>query len=113
MEPPAALQKLFEWSKFHFDEELVQHFIQSIGIYPVGSLVRLESQRIAIVVQQSESGLLYPLVRVVHDIRKKTRIKPMDLDLSRDRGGGDSIIRGEDPDYWGINPVDFLTLNLE
>jgi len=112
MEPPVALQKLFEWSKFHFDEELVQHFIQSIGIYPVGSLVRLASERIAVVIQQGESGLLYPLVRVVYDIRKRARIQPVDLDLSRDAGGTDAIIGGESPDYWGINPIDFLILDL-
>lgn len=112
MEPPIALQKLFEWSKFHFDEELVQHFIQSIGIYPVGSLVRLESQRIAVVVQQGESGLLFPLVRVVFDIRTRSRIQPVDLDLSKDHGGGDAIVGGESPEYWGINPFDFLILEL-
>jgi len=112
MEPPAALQKLFEWSKFHFDEELVQHFIQSIGIYPVGSLVRLGSERIAVVVQQSESGLLHPLVRVVYDIRRKRRIRPVDLDLSKNHGGSDTIIGPESPENWGINPFDFLTLDL-
>jgi len=112
MEPPAALQKLFEWSKFHFDEELVQHFIQSIGIYPVGSLVRLASERIAVVVQQGEAGLLYPLVRIVYDVRKRSLLQPQDLDLSQDHGGGDAIVGAENPDYWGIDPFDFLTLDL-
>jgi len=111
MEPPAALQKLFEWSKFHFDEELVQHFIQSIGIYPVGSLVRLESNRIAVVVQQGEAGLLFPVVRVVYDARRGMRIGPLDLDLADD-AVQDSIIGPETPEQWGLNPFDFLTLTL-
>lgn len=111
MEPPAALQKLFEWSKFHFDEELVQHFIQSIGIYPVGSLVRLESNRIAVVVQQGEAGLLFPIVRVVYDTRRQMRIGPIDLDLSSN-SAQDAIVGPETPEQWGLNPFDFLTMTL-
>ena len=47
MAPTDALKKLLEWSKFHFNPELVQSFIRTIGIYPSGSLVRLESGRMS------------------------------------------------------------------
>ncbi|HNX94333.1 MAG TPA: HD-GYP domain-containing protein [Holophaga sp.] len=109
MEPSVALQKLFEWSKFHFDEELVQQFIQSIGIYPVGSLVRLENDQIAVVIQQGGTGLLHPVVRVIYDIRRKRHIAPQDLDLSQ-RVGEIQIVAAEDPEDWQINPFDFLAM---
>ncbi|MGA2080028.1 MAG: HD-GYP domain-containing protein [Holophaga sp.] len=110
MEPPAALTKLFEWSDHHFDSELVQHFIQAIGIYPVGSLVRLDSRRLAVVTEQGAQGLLFPKVRVVYDILHGRKIPPKDLDLSGPESGGDVIVTNEDPDAWGINPFEFLTL---
>jgi putative nucleotidyltransferase with HDIG domain len=112
MEPSVALQKLFEWSNHHLDEELVQHFIQAIGIYPVGSLVRLESNRLAVVVEQGSAGLLYPVVRLVYDIKRNCKLKPVDEDLSKAESGGDHILSAESPETWKVNPFDFLTLDL-
>jgi len=110
MEPPAALTKLFEWSDQHFDPELVQHFIQAIGIYPVGSLVRLNSSRLAVVIEQGAQGLLFPKVRVIFDIEHNRKLAPVDLDLSKPETGGDAILRNEEPEDWNINPFDYLLL---
>ncbi|WP_005036596.1 HD-GYP domain-containing protein [Holophaga foetida] len=110
MEPGLALSKLFEWGENHFDPALVQHFIQALGIYPVGSLVKLDSERLAVVVEQSEAGLLYPVVRVVFDIRRNQLVSPVDLDLSRPESGGDSIVGNENPESWRIDPFRYLTL---
>jgi HD-GYP domain-containing protein (c-di-GMP phosphodiesterase class II) len=110
MEPPAALTKLFEWSEQHFDPELVQHFIQAIGIYPVGSLVRLASNRLAVVMEQGGHGLLFPTVRVVYDIQRGRKLAPVDLDLTDPVTGGDAILRNEEPENWGIDPFEYLTL---
>jgi putative nucleotidyltransferase with HDIG domain len=110
MEPPAALTKLFEWSEQHFDPELVQHFIQAIGIYPVGSLVRLNSERLAVVMEQGAQGLLFPKVRVVYDIQHGRKIAPLDMDLSDPETGGDAILRNEEPEAWGLHPFEYLTL---
>jgi HD-GYP domain-containing protein (c-di-GMP phosphodiesterase class II) len=41
-----ALRKMWEWSSAHFDQKLLQAFMRCVGIYPVGSLVRLESGRL-------------------------------------------------------------------
>jgi len=111
MEPPAALTKLFEWSDHHFDAELVQHFIQAIGIYPVGSLVKLASDRLGVVMEQSAQGLLSPKVRVMYDIPRGRRLSPVDIDLA-DPGCDDSIVCNEDPEIWGQNPFEYLTLEL-
>jgi HD-GYP domain-containing protein (c-di-GMP phosphodiesterase class II) len=112
MEPPEALKKLFEWSSHHFDEELVQHFIQAIGIYPVGTLVRLESERLAVVIEQGEQGLLHPKVRVIFDIRRNARIGPLDLDLASNQAGEDAIAGNEEPGAWNLNPFDYLSLEI-
>jgi putative nucleotidyltransferase with HDIG domain len=110
MEPPAALTKLFEWSDHHFDPELVQHFIQAIGIYPVGSLVRLASNRLAVVMEQGAQGLLFPKVRVIYDIQRGRKLAPLDIDLSLPESAGDTIIKNEEPEDWAINPYEYLTL---
>ncbi|HOD32204.1 MAG TPA: HD-GYP domain-containing protein [Holophaga sp.] len=112
MEPSVALQKIFEWSEHHFDPELAQQFIQAVGIYPVGSLVRLESQRLAVVVDLGEGSLLNPVVRVVYDARRRKPLEPQDLDLSRAEHGGDHIIGHELPGDWNIDPFSFLTLDI-
>ncbi len=112
MEPALALQKLFEWSQYHFDPELVQHFIQAIGIYPVGSLVMLESQRVGIVMEQGEKGLLFPVVRILYDAKNRKKLRPVDINLSESKHGGDHITGSELPEDWGINPFEYLRLDL-
>lgn len=112
MEPAVALKKLFEWSEHHFDPDLVQRFIQAVGIYPVGSLVRLDSQRIGVVVEQGEAGLLYPIVKIVYDIKRRQKVTPFNLDLSRPEAGGDQIHSHEQPETWKLNPFDYLTLEI-
>lgn len=110
LNPADAIRRLFEWSKHHFDPELVQVFMKSVGIYPVGALVRLESGRLGVVIEQREKSLLTPVVRVVFDARRNYYVKPEDIDLSRPvgHGGGDRILGSEPPARWGIDVSRFL-----
>lgn len=109
-EPTAVLRKMLEWSKFHFNEALVHQFIRCVGIYPVGSLVKLESGRLAVVLEPGENGPLFPVVRVVYDTNKGRFITPRDIDLSNPtaRTGTDRILHCESPDRWGIKPHVFM-----
>jgi putative nucleotidyltransferase with HDIG domain len=103
--PYEALRKLLEWSPHHFDRTLVQQFIRCVGIYPIGTLVRLESQRLAVVVETGRAELLKPVVRVVYDIGARRRLTPQDLDLAAPRVyGKDRILNAEDPAKWGLRP---------
>ena len=108
--PHEALRKIFEWSKFHFNPTLVQAFLRTIGIYPVCTLVLLESGRIGVVTEQSESNLLLPELKVFFDTRKQTYLEPELVDLSKSfgHGGGDKIVGHETPEKWGIDPLKFL-----
>jgi HD-GYP domain-containing protein (c-di-GMP phosphodiesterase class II) len=110
MSPAAAVQKLFEWSKFHFDPAMMQLFLKSVGIYPIGSLVRLESGRLGVVIEQSESHLLTPVVRVMYDGKRQHYLAPEIVDLSRlvGSGGGDQIVGYELPEKFGIDITRFL-----
>lgn len=109
---PAAegLRKMWEWSAAHFDQKLLQAFMRCVGIYPVGSLVRLESGRLGVVIEQNESNLLTPRLRVFFSTRSNGYIKPEVVDLSRrlGSGGGDRIVSAEAPDRWGVDPGRFL-----
>ena len=100
-----ALKKLLEWSKHHFDPQLVQAFIRSIGIYPTGALVRLESNRMGVVVEQNEESLLEPLVRVFYHAGQRHYIPPQIIDLSKSQ---DRIASFESFEKWKINPYQWL-----
>lgn len=108
LEPAAALGRLYKRSPRHFDLDLVQHFIQAIGIYPVGSLVRLESNRLAVVLEQNQGALLRPKVRVVRDLAMNRALAPFDLDLSGTEAAGDGIQGHEEPGRWDLDPHRYL-----
>ncbi|OIQ81725.1 cyclic di-GMP phosphodiesterase response regulator RpfG [mine drainage metagenome] len=110
IEPAEALKKLFEWSRFHFNGKLVQHFIRTVGIYPTGTLVALESGFLGVVVKPGQTDLLHPVVRIVFDSGLDVPVIPRDVDLSRSvgKGGGDRIVRNEHPEKWGIDPYKYL-----
>ncbi|MBL8485942.1 MAG: HD-GYP domain-containing protein [Rhodocyclaceae bacterium] len=104
MQPHEALRKIFEWSRFHFNPQLVQQFLRTIGIYPVGTLVMLESGRIAVVMEQAEDSLLQPRVKVFYDGRRRQYLPPLEVDLasSAGHGGADRIVGHESAEKWGI-----------
>jgi hypothetical protein len=84
--------------------------MRCVGIYPVGTMVMLESGRLGVVVEPHESNLLTPKVNVFFNTKSQTYIRPELLDLSRALGfgGGDKIVRHESPDKWRVDPNKFL-----
>jgi HD-GYP domain-containing protein (c-di-GMP phosphodiesterase class II) len=105
MSPTQALKKLLEWSDHHFNPQLVQTFIRSIGIYPAGTLVRLDSNRMGVVVEQNEGKLLEPTVRIFYHAGKQHYIPPEIIDLSKVQ---DRIASFENYEKWNIDPYQWL-----
>lgn len=107
-----ALRKIFEWSKFHFNPTHVQSFIRCVGIYPVGTLVRLESNRLGVVTESHETNLLAPKVRIFFNIKSNAYIEPHEIDLAKPlgMGGGDRIVSHEPPEKWHVEPMKFFNM---
>jgi len=103
-EPAESLRKMAEWSKGHFDTEIFHAFVKSVGIYPIGSLVKLESGHLGVIVEQTAKSLLTPVVKVFFSIKSNTRIPPEVLDLSKP-ACKDKIVSHEDPVKWGIKDI--------
>lgn len=80
--PPKALQLLFSWSEKHFNKILVKFFMEIIGIYPVGTLVLLDTGELAIVFEQSKDDPTRPKVLVITDERRKMK-EPYLFDLKK------------------------------
>ncbi|TCJ11765.1 HD-GYP domain-containing protein [Parasulfuritortus cantonensis] len=103
MPPTEALGKLLEWSKFHFDPELVRHFVRVVGIYPTGSLVRLDSGRLGIVMEQHPDRLMQPVVLVVFNAKGNLYVKPEIVDLAQP-ASRDRVVGHEAFEAWNIDP---------
>jgi len=99
-EPAETIRKMTEWRQGHFDERVFHAFVKTIGIYPSGTLVRLKSGRLAIVMEQTEKSLLTPVVKVFFSTKSNEPIMPELLDLSRSQ---ESIANAEDPAQWGFD----------
>ncbi|WP_254926623.1 HD-GYP domain-containing protein [Janthinobacterium sp. PC23-8] len=105
--PAESLRQMAEWSRGgHFDEKVFAAFVKCLGIYPVGTLVRLKSGRLGVVAEQKSQGsLLMPKVRVFFSTRSQTYIVPQLLDLAQP-GVGDAIVCCEQERKWGLSDLD-------
>lgn len=104
-DPGEALRIMAEWSAGHFDEIVFRAFAKSTGIYPIGSLVRLHSGRLGIVVDQTEKSLLTPKVRVFFSTKSNLHLPPEIVDLSI-FGAHDKIVSAENPAKWKFTGYD-------
>jgi putative nucleotidyltransferase with HDIG domain len=111
-DPAESLRKMAEWANGHFDQQVFQAFVRSLGIYPIGSLVRLNTGRIAVVIEQTGKSLTTPVVKVFYSTRAKLRIPPEVVDLSAS-GISEKIASREDPAEWNFPDLDELWSNGE
>ncbi|WP_339803885.1 HD-GYP domain-containing protein [uncultured Marinobacter sp.] len=107
MTPTQGLKKLLEWSGSHLDPKLVRQFIRCLGLYPVGSLVLLESGRLGVVTEGNEDDQRLPVVRIMYHTRFRMPVTVQTLDLSKP-GTQDHILRAVDPDEYRIDVRKFL-----
>lgn len=103
-DPAESIKRMAEW-KGHFDPMVFQAFVKSLGIYPIGSLVRLESGKLGVVLEQSEQSLLKPKIKVFFSTRAQAYIAPEVIDLAR---SPEKIAAREEAAKWGIKDIDRL-----
>ena len=106
-----ALRSITSWGGDYFHEPLVQQFVSSVGVFPVGSLIELSTGEVAIVVEHSKVRRLKPRVLIVTDPDKKPVAYPAMLDLlyNPKRGNDEAafIKRGLAPGAYGLDLKDF------
>lgn len=103
-----AVRQMAQW-KGHFDPKLFQAFVKTVGIYPIGTLVRLQSGRLGVVVEQHAGSLLTPQVKVFFSALAMTRFPPELVDLAQP-GCSDRIIGVELAERWGFQDLNSLWL---
>ena len=109
-EPAESIRKMAGW-KGHFDERVFQAFVRTVGIYPTGSLVRLQSGRLGVVLEQHEQSLLTPMVKVFFSAKSKQPIPQEVIDLSK-LVGRERIVGRESAADWGFRNLDELWTGL-
>jgi HD-GYP domain-containing protein (c-di-GMP phosphodiesterase class II) len=84
LSPSNALNIIYKMRGKQFHPALVEQFIQCIGVFPVGSLVELNSGEIAIVIAQNMVRRLQPRIMVVEDAQGNPLIPYKMLDLMKE-----------------------------
>jgi putative nucleotidyltransferase with HDIG domain len=107
-DPAESISRMASW-KGHFDEEVLRAFIKSLGIYPTGSLVRLQSGRLGVVIGQNPDKLTAPKVKVFFSTNSYTQLKPEVVDLHAP-SCSERIIGREPPEKWSFTNLDKLWL---
>lgn len=83
MPPTAAFRILLAGVDSQFDKVLVEKFIRCMGVYPVGTAVKLKSGRLGVVVQRNAEKPLKPVVKVIFNTLTNTHTEVRLLDLSK------------------------------
>ncbi len=100
LDPAAAIQHMKAMTGA-FDEEILHLFIESVGLYPVGSFVRLNSGKLAMVTDEDQRDYTSPVVQVFYSLNTNEQIKPYRIELAR----------SQDED-WIVDIADITGLDL-
>ena len=96
-----SLARMAQWQG-HFDTQILHAFVRTVGIYPLGSLVQLQSGRLGVVIEHNA-----PRLKLFYSTRTRAPIVPVELDLSSPQCS-DRIVGREDPAAWGFSNLDTL-----
>jgi hypothetical protein len=106
-DPSEAVARMASWSPAHLDPVVFQNFVKALGIYPTGSLVKLQSGRLAVVVEQNAKALTSPSVRVFFTTKGNHHLTPELVDLAAP-GCADRIVGRESNKVWGFQKLEHL-----
>ncbi len=105
-DPSASIQRMSQW-KGSFDPDLFQSFVRCIGIYPVGTLVKLESGKMGVVIDQNPRSLIKPRVKVFYSTTTGMPLNRYVLDLASP-DCSDKIVSRELAEKWGFENLQDL-----
>ncbi|MGI8402209.1 MAG: HD-GYP domain-containing protein [Gemmatimonadaceae bacterium] len=111
--PSAVLEEMRDNPRRGLDQVLVKAFINLLGIYPVGTLVVLDTFELAVVSASNPNpeALSRPIVKIISDAQGNRVSPPLTIDLAIPEAGGQyarTIIKTADPERYGITPGDYL-----
>ena len=107
--PSTSLQRMSEWCGTHLDAAIFEEFVKTIGIYPLGSLVRLESGLLAVVCAppSAQASLSSPQVMAFYHVADKRMLRPAKL-MDLNQLPHERIVSREDPANWPFTSLDSL-----
>ena len=106
-----ALDEIHQHAGKQFSSELIDQLVQFMGMYPVSSLVELNTGEVGVVVQQNQVRRMLPRLLLLLDPNKVRYDAPVILNLLNSpltaSGEVYKIIKSLAPDSYGLNPNDF------
>lgn len=111
LSPHDAVKKFYEWRDIDFQAELIEQFIQVVGIYPVGTIVELNDGRVGVIVAQHRVWRLRPKIMMLLDHHKEAyadfKIVDLYTEVTNDEGDSIDIVKSLEPGMYGIDPEQF------
>jgi len=101
-DPAESIARMATWQG-HFDPAVFAAFVKSLGIYPTGSLVRLVSGKLAVVVEQNPRAITRPTVKVFFSTKANLPLPVQSIDLAHSH----ERIAGREP-RWNFPQVEGL-----
>ena len=105
MPSTTAFRILLEGAGSQFDPILVKKFIKCMGVYPVGTLVKLKSNKLALVIERNEESPLKPVVKIIYSVASTCYLNVETIDLSKVTT--EEIECAVDHKEYGINVAQF------
>ena len=109
--PYSALQNIYNWRGSAFQPELIEQFLQCMGVYPTGSLVEMTNGSVAIVLEQNLTQRMRPKIMLILDEDKQHLMEYKTVDLATTFEDASrmpmNIYRGLDPGSYGIDPTEY------
>lgn len=107
-----ALQALYRARDRMFQAEVVEQFLQCLGVYPTGSLVELNTGEVGVVMAQNQVRRLRPRLMLLLDTEKKPYEPYRDVDLMQHgvdlADGGVKIAQALEPGAYGLRPEELF-----
>jgi len=109
--PHDAVKKFYEWRDIDFQAELIEQFIQVVGIYPVGTIVELNDGKVGVIIAQHRVWRLRPKIMLLLDENKEyyNNFDVIDLYVNESDEDGNTleIVKSLEPGMYGIDPEQF------